>query len=300
MGRLKFMARLRRLYRLRIHCWGGLGSQIFAWAVVEELLLKGFSREIELILHTSGVTERTSELERLSGFVTITQIHDYLRKGTRESDMNFLNQINKIVLISLQKAIKKLMELTGIISSSNSRLRIFPWTMQLRGHYSKRRIDTQVVRAVLIRFQNNDLLAQPLSQKKEGLAIHYRLGDLLTLEGKNFVSASSIHNVLDSFFPTSQFSIDVYSDSPNEAVSALSQLDANRVFNLCSSSPWSTISELLNYRNFLATNSKIGMWVAIFRSLDDYAGITLITQMLESDIRKILDLEKLGQKIHFF
>ena len=62
---------------LQIHCWGGLGSQLFAWAVVEQCLLEKPNRRITLVLHTSGVTQRSSELSALAKIVEIVQVTDF-------------------------------------------------------------------------------------------------------------------------------------------------------------------------------------------------------------------------------
>ena len=52
---------------LRVHCWGGLGSQLFALAHAYELRKKFPKRKIMLFLHTSGVSERFSELDFFIG-----------------------------------------------------------------------------------------------------------------------------------------------------------------------------------------------------------------------------------------
>ncbi len=53
---------------LRVHCWGGLGSQLFALAHAYELHKKFPNRKILLLMHTSGVSERFSELDFLGDF----------------------------------------------------------------------------------------------------------------------------------------------------------------------------------------------------------------------------------------
>ena len=63
---------------LRVHCWGGLGSQLYALAVAYDLQRKYPKRKIKLLLHTGGVTKRVSELDFIDsiGF-EIIQISDF-------------------------------------------------------------------------------------------------------------------------------------------------------------------------------------------------------------------------------
>ena len=49
--------------RLRIHSWGGLGSQLFALSLIFDLVRKFPKKRIELIHHTAGVTRRLFEVD---------------------------------------------------------------------------------------------------------------------------------------------------------------------------------------------------------------------------------------------
>jgi len=50
------------LPRIKIHVWGGLGSQLHAWYLAEALMVKHPGRKIKLVFHSSGVTRRTPEI----------------------------------------------------------------------------------------------------------------------------------------------------------------------------------------------------------------------------------------------
>ena len=51
--------------KTHIHCWGGLGSQMYAWALLERLQNKYPNRKFKLVFHTGGVTKRLPDLEPL-------------------------------------------------------------------------------------------------------------------------------------------------------------------------------------------------------------------------------------------
>ena len=95
-----------KFFPISVHCWGGLGSQFFAWATVEKLKIKFPHREIRIILHTSGVTERFSEIDFLSKEITLKQINDYkpsnnkIKLSSKISRMLFFSGIISCCIIS--------------------------------------------------------------------------------------------------------------------------------------------------------------------------------------------------------
>ena len=54
---------LRFLPALRVHSWGGFGSQLFTAYVVLKLQKQFTNRRIKVVVHTSGVTRRVSEFD---------------------------------------------------------------------------------------------------------------------------------------------------------------------------------------------------------------------------------------------
>lgn len=291
---------LNRRRVLEIHCWGGLGSQLFAWAVVEELLARSINRKLVLVLHTSGVTKRESELDALSKFVSIVQVSDY-KEHSREVSRE--PKLLVFIALILKRLLKRLLQAVGVIRFNEGPIRIFPWTLQLRGHYSKREIDRQVIASMFTRFTDTGLLLGNHENRRGGLAIHYRLGDLLSLDSKSYIPPSEVLRGIElankSDFTLDKH-IDVYSDTPERALNMLKEISPGFIFKGYSLSPWKTISELIKYRHFLATNSKIGIWVALFRSLDSEDGTTLIPVQLKDDLKKLLDSEDSRKKITFY
>jgi hypothetical protein len=286
---------MRQARRLRIHCWGGLGSQLFAWAVVEELHLNNFQRKIELILHTSGVTERYSELEKLEKYVQITQIQDFRTPVKAEGGssqhglLNFAKSFARKTLYSI-----------GIFSDFNDRKMPLPWTFALRGHYSHRLISRDTVIAMWQRFYDEGLLCDSLKPKIDGISIHYRLGDLINLDEKTYLPPEGVVLALSHIRDAKNPQVQVYSDTPEMAVELLnSRCDWNS-FQGKSLSPWMTISELLQYRHFIGTNSKISIWVALFRFYGTNYGKTLVPIQLANGISHNLGARLKHSEIDFY
>lgn len=73
---------------LKIHCWGGVGSQLYALAVYERLLVRMPNRKIIIVFHSFGVTERIFEL---SDYVADFLIeNDY-----KTTNIDFNEKVNK-------------------------------------------------------------------------------------------------------------------------------------------------------------------------------------------------------------
>ena len=63
---------------LKVHSWGGLGSQLFALSLIYDLKKKHPRIKVSLIHHTSGISERKFELESiLEDGITLTEVNDY-------------------------------------------------------------------------------------------------------------------------------------------------------------------------------------------------------------------------------
>lgn len=245
---------LRKFFPLEVHCWGGLGSQLFAWAVIEELLMSNYSDRLKLVLHTSGVTERSSEIDFLSSYVQIEQIHDFKLKHSGNVVQPSMLQLLLVKFVSKFKFVIKTDDIGAI----------FPWTFQLRGHYSRRPIPTSVILAMMNRFSDLEVIDIP-EEVSDRTAVHYRLGDLLTLDDKSFVDPATVSEALRICRPEDK--IDLFSDSPTIAIQKLFGVSDGMNFEVKGGSSWETLNMLLGYRNLVITNSKLGIWALIFRSL---------------------------------
>lgn len=251
---------------LRVHCWGGLGSQLFAWALIEDIKVLYPNRRIKLILHQSGVTKRVEEIaEFFPGEVSI-------REDFKASNNLIVSQHKGSILTASKNLIKtiflRILFKLGILCScdsdtSLSSLRI--WTMQIRGHYSYRRITKDVIESMNLRAKKVGKRFLDVSDEVSGdLAIQYRLGDLLTLDKKSPIDPSRLAKsivLVDVNQPVEKLT--VFSDSLDLALNRLNavakQIEGR---DICA---WGTLQELQNFRYFIATNSKISIWAILIR-----------------------------------
>lgn len=294
---LKF-SRIRFPWRLRIHCWGGLGSQLFAWAFAEELLNSGFARKITLVLHSSGVTQRNSEITHLSGRIQIKILHDFSAStrpsnsaGSKNSSPRFRGR-----LVSFLSRLQ-------IIIFSEDFQSIKPWTIQLRSHYSHRALSNETLQIVKTTLKNFSTVGCIDTSEIAKIAIHYRLGDLLTLENKTFVSADRVVSALEMIreLELRGFkNVDVFSDSPEVAIDKLSKQNSSFQYKYIDCPSWDVIVNLLKYPYFISTNSKIGIWVTLLRQLEESTPVTLVPKELQTTFSFILLGEsKKGQIIYY-
>ena len=252
---------------IEIHCWGGLGSQFYAWALMEDLRQNDPSRFIKLVLHSSGVTERKNELSFLADYFEIVEIHDFHEAASSLPERKIISAFSSFLTRFVKwVAVKSRFVLDA--NSNSAYRKIMPWTRQLRGHYSSREISDQTVARMMSRIGN---LESQLANEQAGLglpriALHMRLGDLVSLDSKGPVSFDLVAKQIELALYDSQdiSTLEVASDTldlaVNEIQSRLSNLD---VIGLTGS----TLDVILRFQNskvFIGTNSKVSVWVAIF------------------------------------
>ena len=246
---------------MKIHCWGGLGSQLFALALAHDLKSQHPNRKISLVLHTSGVTLRQSELDFVGGKIyPISQVNDFQvdhrnKLSSNRSSTTFFKSIIKKSLIAFR-----------FICIGNSDLdfkKISPWTISVRGHYLDRKISPSFFDYLLLSL---DLRVEDLDPSKFELAIHYRMGDLLSLTEKSFVPAEKIVNQVNLVARgTEKIKITVYSDSPIEAKEHLIAAGLKQNFTVREVATVQVIRECINVDFFIGTNSKVSLWIVNLR-----------------------------------
>ena len=283
-------SRLRLPWALKVHCWGGLGSQLFALAMVEELSRAGFPRKIELVLHNSGVTRRESEIDQLSPQIKISKVQDFgqmkLHDSAQLKKQGF--QLRFLIIFFFRKL--------GVVIFSEDISHIRPWTLQLRSHYTHQCISKETLNLV------GEMLKVSPSRKfpRASSALHYRLGDLLTLAEKTYVSPERLIPVLNKIKESGDSHIDVFSDSLEVALGKLQSIDSSAIYNLCEISAWDSISTLSMYKNLVATNSKIGIWGILLRLTHDLDGLIFAPNELKFSFEVILDDTSQIDRIIFY
>ena len=283
---------------LQIHCGGGLGSQLFAWAVVEQCLLEKPNRRITLVLHTSGVTQRSSELSALAKIVEIVQVTDF-----KLNEFSIKSAAKVALRGRFKKFILRMLRKSKFILSTEKIEDIKPWTFQLRSHYSRRYIPTKVCESMFNRLVQIELLENSFSEVEDVVGIHYRLGDLLTLENKSYVPHEKIISVIQNLSSQCELNrclIKIHSDSPEVAIQKLSPLRENFTIQLVEQNPWETLSALLKYKYLVVTNSKIGIWAIIFKVRLGLPHLIIAPKEMKSDLTLILGRDVYTSNIQFY
>ena len=244
---------------INVHVWGGFGSQLFALIIAERLQIKTRLRRIKIIFHSSGVTERKLEIPEIWLEQFKVEIRDdyrdrSLNQGVRDSNLN----ISKIV-----KRIKNILITSGLTATSNSEKafsELKPWVVSIRGHYTELQLRESEIRNLMDRFELS-ADTTPLNE----VAIHYRLGDLLKLEAKGFIHPQRIietwQNQMNNDLP-----LHIFSDSTNDDLKKIWQkAEGPKEFEFSNLSPIRTIQSCFNAEEFLGTNAKLSLWIALFR-----------------------------------
>lgn len=235
---------------LRVHCWGGLGSQSYALATVHDLKLKYPKRRIKLVLHTGGVTKRVSKLDFIPNIdFRIIQVNDY-----RVEDKEYGNQV-KSNEVKLKRFLIRFLYYFNFIVSANSILefnKVRPWTVST-SFYS-----------YLLEYVKSEE-KQPKRSQFE-IAIHYRMGDLLTLTNKSILPADKIIAAVKQAKKShNDLKIYVYSDSPKIARETLFNAGLTDEFKVSNRTTIDVIRECVHSNYFIGTGSKVSLWIVNIR-----------------------------------
>jgi hypothetical protein len=240
---------------LKIHVWGGLGSQLHAWALAESLQLRR-NRRIILVLHTSGVTRRESDINFLSGEFAIQHLEDFEVAKPEVKGSNRFKLLVKQIIKNLLKSLSIVLDDSRLESIS----RIRPWTLSLRGHYTQVVVRQETLLLMVTKARRAGLLNldKPLI---EGTLFHYRLGDLMTIESKSPLDPSRFQNLPSLVLP-----LQVMSDSIDRAQQLLSVQFSINITPVVDKSPWDAISIGIRSQVFVGTPSKLSFWIIAIRS----------------------------------
>lgn len=246
-----------RQRQIEVHCWGGLGSQLFALALIHDLEFRFPGRNFTLVLHSSGVTRRAPEIANLPFSHNFKVVDDFSQTG-QSGETSLLR---KVVRRTLRQAVSGL----GIVASGDTDFefhKIRPWVRQIRGHYSRRTISNSFL-LKLETFLNGTLDSS--SSSSTDIAIHYRLGDLLALAKKSPITVDRIASEVIRIQKHYPGRISLFSDSPQTA----SELLANMGVICDISDSFRESLEVINLARsasyFIGTSSKISYWVVCLR-----------------------------------
>ena len=254
--------------KIRVHSWGGLGSQLFTLAVIYEINKKIPNKEIDLVHHTAGVTKRFFELDTmLDSKFSLKVVNDY--KQTKDKAKNDSKRLLKKLVASSAKFILNVTRVSINLDTTPNLNRIKPWTLEIRGHYSKRQIENIFLGECLKFFNKFPTYPEGIS---DALTVHYRLGDLLTITEKSFIAPHHLMNriiEIKNNHPLNR--IIVYSDSIEEAKNRLEKIfEIFDMVNFMDSPTQSVIQSCIESSFFLGTNSKVSIWIVKLR---DHLGL---------------------------
>ncbi len=278
---------MRKLFfnKIKVHCWGGLGSQLFAWAMAEKLKIRFPSKDIQIVLHNSGVTKRECAIDFLLNRFTIVKVNDYTQ--SKSSEQKSPNRIAKF-----KSMVKLVLDYVGIIiyfSNLETMAKVKPWTLALRGHYAHDVVPVSILLSMIEQITLKKELQFENSNKSQNiLGIHYRLGDLLKLENKTYINP----NILGPFITKNLViqnpkSVLIYSDDITIAKEYLDHyLPQNAKY--IDKDVWTTLAELTNIDSFIGTNSKISLWVTLFRKAHNPNSYVALPRSMVTELDKIL------------
>ncbi len=252
---------------LRVHSWGGFGSQLFTAYVILKVQKRYPGRRIKVIVHTSGVTRRVSEFEFTKLGVTVVQVEDFESvKLQGRAVINLQNQSFSTVkfLKKIAFGVMKSLRFVQTADTNKSFDSVSIWTLALRGHYTRLSIDHELIASLYkVLFDNKDFQKSTISSA----IIHYRLGDLMNLVEKSPISPERVEKVLELVGPEIE-SVKVLSDSSEDEYRnfvtgsrVLSSLTLKNLEPL--PSLWLCITSIV----FVGTGAKLSLWAAIFRDI---------------------------------
>ena len=270
---------------LKIHCWGGLGSQLLAlnyYLRVQELYPR---KRIILVLHTGGITARNSEIDFLNDKINLLKVDDY-RVGSKDkqsltTDSNSMFNFVKVSIKSLANNFR------FVITDDKKVLKVKFWTFSVRCTYTSNILRKQdiVHMADILGIISN-------SSEQNFTGVHYRMGDLPTLKPSALVPLDSVSKVINDLVKAGEVidKVRIYSDSiiENSNLQLPKEIDAEWK----SVDTLQTISELSKARYFIGTSSKVSLWVAIFRWALNTPGDVYLPTSIISQFDQLANIDR--------
>ena len=270
---------------LKIHCCGGLGSQLLAlnyYLRVQELYPR---KRIILVLHTGGITARNSEIDFLNDKINLLKVDDY-RVGSKDkqsltTDSNSMFNFVKVSIKSLANNFR------FVITDDKKVLKVKFWTFSVRCTYTSNILRKQdiVHMADILGIISN-------SSEQNFTGVHYRMGDLPTLKPSALVPLDSVSKVINDLVKAGTVidKVRIYSDSiiENSNLQLPKEIDSEWK----SVDTLQTISELSKARYFIGTSSKVSLWVAIFRWALNTPGDVYLPTSIISQFDQLANIDR--------
>ena len=280
--------------KIRLHTWGGLGSQLYAVALAIQIKKRFPYRDIEFICHTSGVTKREPEIQFFSNiFKTKNDFEDLALNSLAP------HQNNQKVFINLLTKSLLLVGLIGRCNSNHEVTKLRPWILMIRGHYTGLDISSHIALEILQimekSFKNNK------SIETNDTSLHYRLGDLINLKEKNPINIKVLSEVILKIDKNNKLNkVYLYSDSIDIALTELRNIPIKLELIPRQISTLETVLECVKSSIFIGTNSKISIWIAILRAVSSSINKSYLPSDLKQIVNKNLGAIDLSNSIIYY
>jgi hypothetical protein len=250
---------------LAIHSWGGLGSQLFTANLVLKLQLKFPSRRIRVFLHTSGFTRRELEFDFSALNIEVTQVEDYNLNKEDYNPMNSLKIKENSIFTLMKPVVSKILLKYNLLNNANNDASfdaIKPWTLAIRGHYTRLSMDAIRARRLY------EILCGEISfrnRKMNEHVIHCRLGDLLLSGPKMPVDAQRLDALLEKL-EINPVDTKLLTDSTlSEFIEYAATTNILRFTQFANIESVRTLQMCTSAHEFIGTTAKLSLWSAIFR-----------------------------------
>ena len=260
------MDRVHRLLPpLRIHSWGGFGSQLFTAYVILKIQKRYPGRRIKVIVHTSGVTRRVSEFDFKILNVKVAQVEDFKdtkvddnrKQSSRRNSSNF-NKVLKHFLFRSLEQLRLILPADTDVSFNQ----VSFWTLALRGHYTRLSFDESLIKSLYLKLSKGNL---KVNLKDREVVVHFRLGDLLHLTDKHPISVQRVESTLEKFQIHPNLPILLTDSKVEELSTFLKSSNYLKFSKSLNCDPHTTLNICIEAYQFLGTSAKLSLWAAIFR-----------------------------------
>jgi hypothetical protein len=255
----------------KIHSWGGLGSQLYAYSFLREMQIRFPKKTFLIIHHTGGVTRRGLEINSLLKAGEVFEVDDYSTPVNNEmhsvGNGPPYNGKSSSLGLRFMKLLKVFIKNLGLVVFDPTpniicSLRHLPFSF--RGHYSDLEVSSESLACIWDFISENSREVVPGDSL---ISLHYRRGDLTESIGKIPIDASRIGEVLNIVGNKYvDLGVRVYSDSGSEAVQLAKEFSGlTREFEAVNTDIFTTMFGLITSFAFIGTPSKISFWVAMIR-----------------------------------
>ncbi len=292
---------------LKVHSWGGVGSQLFAYLAYLRLSKMYPKRHIKFIHHTGGITRREFAIFDLVERANLQIVDDFSRRepkvGSKIPHLLRNFSLSKIIRRFIGHLLKKSKLIVELNKSPD--LALFrPWTLSTRGTYSNLSISVAELKYLASHFLNLssvDIISTNL------ICLHWRLDDLLNLTEKQPISPHRIQFTLNrcraEIGLSEPIKLEVMSDSPERALTEIRVFPETsdvEIITLNSYDFRRDIKRAIGAAYFIGTNSKISIWIILFRLVFNPSGKNNLCYELESNLDNLLSRAHPSSLIKFY